>query len=198
MKKFVILLITAIAVVGAILIYNHFDKLDIQSSQTTEILHDYTLIEGDEILFQKTSIDEIIKNINTKTGIIFLCTPDSMWCQYYAKYLNEIAISKDIDVIYYADIKLERNINSTKYQKLVNLLSELLYVDDAGDKRIYMPEVLFVKDGVIIEHDNETSVVRSDLTPSEYWNETNINELKNKLSNYIDEMNQIDVVESED
>ena len=82
--------------------------------------------------------------------------------------------------------------NTNKYQKLVNQLEDVLFTDDTGNKRIYMPEVVFVRDGKIIAHDNETSFITNDQTVSDYWTPENINKFKVKLYEYIDLLNTIE------
>ena len=191
MKKFKILCIIAIAVIGALLIYNHFDTEEFKTSIPNVISNDYNLT-SETIVYETANIDEVINVINNKYGIIFMCTPDTEWCKKYAEILNDVAIEKDIDKIYYLNIKYDRSMNTNKYQKLVNSLSEILLTDDTGNKRIYMPEVVFVRDGKIIAHDNETSFITNDVTVDEYWNEENINRLKNKLYEYIDQLNTIE------
>ncbi len=191
MKRIKILCIIAIAVVGALLIYNHFDNEEFKTSIPNVISNDYNLT-SETIVYETTNIDEVINVINNKYGIIFMCTPDTEWCKKYAEILNDVAIEKDIDKIYYLNIKYDRSMNTNKYQKLVNQLSEILYTDDTGSKRIYMPEVVFVRDGKIIAHDNETSFITNDITVDEYWNEESINRLKNKLYEYIDALNTIE------
>lgn len=191
MKKFKILCIIVVAVVGALIIYNHFDKEEFKNNLPNVISNDYNLT-SETVVYETANIDEVINIVNNKYGIIFMCTPDTDWCKKYAEILNDVAIEKDIDKIYYLNIKYDRSMNTNKYQKLVNLLSEILLTDDTGNKRIYMPEVVFVRDGKIIAHDNETSFITNDVTVDDYWSEENINRLKNKLYGYIDELNTIE------
>ena len=77
-----------------------------------------------------------------------------------------------------------RSNNTEKYQKIVNLISEILPYDENGNKRIYVPQVVFVKNGKIIGGDNETSY-NVEGTPSEYWTSETIANLKQKLTNLI-------------
>ena len=90
----------------------------------------------------------------------------------------------------YLNIVDYRELNTVKYQKLVDLLSDYLYSDDTNNKKIYMPDLTFVKDGVIRAHNNQTSLVQSDQDPENYWNKNKIIEFKNNLKNYILEMNK--------
>lgn len=192
MKRVKIVLITLIAIGGALLIYHHFDKEPIDENTTKKQKNEYTLITGKNILETK-SIDEVTNIINNKTGIVFLCNPKSDWCQYYAYMLNEAAIKRGVDKIYYANIAEERNMNSNKYKKLVNALEDYLYTDDTSEKRIYMPNMTVVKDGEILANDNETSIMVNNVTASEYWNESNQFNFKEKLSNYINLLYKKDI-----
>lgn len=191
MKKFKIICIIIFAIVGALLIYNHFNKEEFKTTLPNRISNEYNLT-SETIVYENKTIDEVINIISNKYGIIFMCTPDTDWCKKYAEILNDAAIDKDIDKVYYLNIKYDRSMNTNKYQKLVSLLSEVLYTDDTGNKRIYMPEVVFVRDGKIIAHDNETSFITNDITVEEYWTEDNVNRLKEKLYNYIDLLNTIE------
>ncbi len=190
MKRIKIILIIIFAIVGALLIYNHFNTEEFKTTLPNKISNEYNLT-SETIVYESKNIDEIINIVTSKYGIVFMCTPDTKWCKKYAEILNDVAVEKDIDKIYYLNVKNERSLNTNKYQKLVNALSDILYTDDTGNKRIYMPEVLFVRDGRIVAHDNETSFITNDITVEEYWNEENVKKLKEKLYEYIDIMNTI-------
>ncbi len=194
MKKIKIILITLIAIGGAIMIYHHFDKSPVDENTTKKQKNEYTLITGKNLLETK-SIDEVTNIINNKTGVVFLCNPKSDWCQYYAYLLNDAAIERGIDKIYYANIADERNMNSNKYQKLVTALEDYLYTDDTNSKRIYMPNMTVVKDGKILANNNETSIMLNNISAKDYWNESNQFNFKEKLSNYINLLNKIEVPE---
>ena len=194
MKKIKIILITLIAIGGAIMIYHHFDKSPVDENTTKKQKNEYTLITGKNLLETK-SIDEVTNIINNKTGVVFLCNPKSDWCQYYAYLLNEAAIERGIDKIYYANIADERNMNSNKYQKLVTAIEDYLYTDDTNSKRIYMPNMTVVKDGKILANNNETSIMLNNISAKDYWNESNQFNFKEKLSNYINLLNKIEVPE---
>jgi hypothetical protein len=191
MKRIKIIGIIIFAVIGALLIYNHFNTEEFRNSLPNKISKAYGL-DSKTVVYESANIDEVINIISNKYGIIFMCTPETKWCKKYAELLNEVAIEKDVDKIYYLNIKNERSMNTNKYQKLVNQLEDVLFTDDTGNKRIYMPEVVFVRDGKIIAHDNETSFITNDQTVSDYWTPENINKFKVKLYEYIDLLNTIE------
>ena len=132
---------------------------------------EYTKVPMDNVFVYKSET-EIIDILENGSGIIYLGFP------------NEVARDNGIENIYYLNIKEMRANNTENYQKIVALIDSLLSVDENGNKRIYVPQVVFVKKGEIIAGDNETSMI-SDGTPSEYWTSENIANLKQKLNNYI-------------
>lgn len=123
--------------------------------------------------------DEIIDVINNGTGIIYLGFPECPWCRTAVPVLLDVAKDNKIDKIYYLNIKDERDsyviedgkltlalnddgeeIKGTEgYFKLLDALKDNLsdyiisYEDktyEVGEKRIYAPSVIFVKDGKVL------------------------------------------------
>ena len=182
MTKVKSIIILFIAIAGAYLIYNHFDKKEEDVVVINKFASEYNLVDENNV-FKYSSIDEIIDTLENKTGIIFFCTPESTWCNYYAKYLNEELINYNITVYSY-NLRDDRSLNTIKYQKILTLLDSYLYKDDLLNSKIYMPDLTFVKDGVILAHDNETSLIASDLTGEEYWTNEKIQEFRTKIKEY--------------
>lgn len=144
---------------------------------------EYTRVPMDNVFVYKTE-EEIINFLETGTGIVYLGFPECPWCQSYVVYLNEAAKDSGIEKIYYLNIKDIRTNNTENYQKIVSLLSDILPNDENGNKKVYVPQVVFVKKGNVVAGDNETSMI-SDGTPLEYWTSENIANLKQKLVGYI-------------
>ncbi len=185
-RKISIFLIIIVAVVGTILIYKHFDKKVIDNKSVTKFSDEYTLVDKDNV-FVYSNIDEIANMIENGTGIIFIAYPECPWCQRYAMYLNEVAKENNIKEIYYLNIKHDRQINSSKYSKIVRLLENYLYSDDTGKAKIFVPDLIFVKNGKIIANDNETAITMASMDIETYWTEEVIIEFKDKITNYIRE-----------
>lgn len=126
-----------------------------------------------------SNYDEIIDVINNGTGIIYLGFPECPWCRTAVPVLLDVAKDNKIDKIYYLNIKDERDsyviedgkltlalnddgeeIKGTEgYFKLLDALKDNLsdyiisYEDktyEVGEKRIYAPSVIFVKDGKVL------------------------------------------------
>lgn len=132
-------------------------------------------ISKDNVIKYST-IDELIHILNSGTGVIYLGYPECSWCRSAVDCLLYAADSTELDTIYYLNmlnvrdrLSLDSDGNimteveaSEGYYDLVEVLSPIL--DDyiltssngdsvnTGKKRIYVPIVIFVKDGNIVYH----------------------------------------------
>lgn len=184
MKKINLILITLFAVVGAVLIYKFTDVPKSEKNSTKKIYSEYTMLSKTNV-FENKSLDEINNVISNGTGIIFLCIPENNWCQYYIKYLNDSAIENGITRIYYFNIKQDRQYNTNGYRRLLARLDHYLSYDDEGNKRVFVPTLLFIKNGNIIAYDDETSIMNNKYSPETYYTEDKVIEFKDKLNNYF-------------
>lgn len=182
-KKGSIMLIIIMAIVGAYLIYNHFNKDGNINNNNKNFNEEYSLVDKDNI-YRYINIDEVLDTFN-KSGIIFMGFKENVWSNYYAKYLNEVAKENNIKEILYYDIKKDRQTNNIKYKKLINLLEKYLMMNDEGNLYISVPYLVIIKDSKIMYTDNETSIINGNTTPSLYWNQNNIDNFKDKINNYI-------------
>lgn len=146
----------------------------------------YTKLTDDNVFVYK-NIDEIINVLEHGTGIVFFGFPECPWCQQYVTYLNDVAKQNGIEKIYYYDIKEDRQNNTDNYKKIVEILGDNLAYDADGNKRVYVPDVTFVVQGVIVGHDNESSYDVTG-TPEEYWTDEKVNALKQTLQEDMDKV----------
>lgn len=144
-----------------------------------------------ENVFKYVTASEAIELFKSEQAIIFMGFKDCKWCQSYAPILNEVAKNNSVDTIYYLNIKEDRKNDTEEYKILVEILKEYLYNDDNGNKRIYVPDVYFVKDGNVVGHNNDTSIISGGDT-EEYYTETTKLELKNKLTSLIKKVYPVD------
>lgn len=134
-------------------------------------------------------IDEIIKILEHGTGAVYLGFPECPWCKAYVPMLNEVADIGGLEKIYYYNILEARKNNTKEYQKIVSILDEYLQYDEEGNKRIFVPAVIFVSKGKIIGFDDETSYdTKGFESPEDYWTEEEQKDLKTKLSSYISQI----------
>ena len=183
-KKRILLIIIAIVIVLCVL----FCLLKVYKTEK-EVIKDnvkfsqeYGSVSEDNVFCYKT-IDEIINILEHGTGVVYLGFPECPWCKEYVIYLNEVAKNSGCDKVYYFNILNDRKDNTKKYQEIVNILKNYLPYDEEGNKRIYVPAVIAVKNGKIISFDDETSKdTKGYDTPQEYWKNEDLDALKKKLS----------------
>ncbi len=150
-------------------------------TDTEKFYKEYTLVSSDNVFVYKTA-SEIINIMEHGTGVVFLGFPECQWCQYYVRYLNEVAIEVGIDEIYYYNIKKDRDKNTDTYKKMVSILENYLLYDDKGVKRIYVPNVSFHVNGELISVDYETAYTTLGLEETYmYWTDEAIENFKQKL-----------------
>ena len=163
-----------------------------------------------------SNYDEVLSVIKEGTGIIYLGYPDCPWCRTALPVLLEAANDYKIDTIYYINMKNERDdyevkdgkivykkdengndIKGTKgYFKLLKVLDSELddYIitdkDDkeykVGEKRIYVPFIIFVQDGKIVG--THTSTVDSQESGYDDLTDEQFDELNGIYANYIKEL----------
>jgi len=149
--------------------------------------NEYTEV-GQNNVFVYRNADEIIKILEGGTGLVYLGFPECPWCQAYVPILNEVAKEEGVEKIYYFNIREDRQQNSKEYQKIVKLVKNFLMKDDEGNERIFVPDVYAVRDGKILSHNNETSVIDSDITPSVYWADAKKTAIKAEFKSMIDQV----------
>lgn len=185
-KNYIIYIVIGIALIGLIIfLIIHNTKNNIPDNE--KFANEYTEV-GQNNVFVYKSADEIIKILEGGTGIVYLGFPECPWCQAYVPMLNEVAKEEGIEKIYYYNIREARKENSKDYQKIVKIVKNFLMKDDEGNERIFVPDVYAVKNGKILSNNNETSVMDSDITPSQYWTDDKKTELKLTLKNIISDV----------
>ena len=162
-----------------------------------------------------SNYDEIIDVIKNESGIIYLGFPGCPWCRSALPILLDVAKDNDITTIYYKNIKDDRDSyvlengklvyqlddegNEKKgaegYFKLMEALDKNLteYVVSyegkeykTGEKRIYAPTVVFVRDGKVLGL--HVSTVDSHKSGFDKMTEEQIDELYGIYEEYILEM----------
>ena len=125
-------------------------------------------ITSDNIYVYKTS-QEVLELLNTGSGIIFFAFPENEWSHVYADLLNKVGKSYGIDEIWYYNFYKDRNNDNYYYNNIVRILNAYVPVTDTGEKDLYAPSFVIVREGEIIGYDDETSIVSGDVTVDDYW-----------------------------
>lgn len=215
-KNVIILsVIVVIALVIAILFFllNNKGMSDGERfKQEYEELNDSHLevnIDSDNMI-KYIGLEEAIDIIKNDTGVIYFGYPSCPWCRNAVPVLLDAASSTSLDTIYYVnaynirdvkEIDDDGNIVTTNegdrlYDDLLGVLDDILdpytitldngEVIDLGEKRLYVPMVLFVKDGEVVSY--HLSTVDSQEDPSISLNDSQRDELYNI---YLDGINNV-------
>lgn len=138
-------------------------KLSDQESFTQEFG-----ITADNLYVYKTA-KEVLELLNTGSGIVFFAFPENEWSHMYADILNDVGESYDIDEIWYYNFKNDRSNNNYYYNNIVRILNAYVPVIDTGEKDLYAPSFVIVRDGEIIGYDDETAISHGDVSVDDYW-----------------------------
>ena len=134
---------------------------------------------SDDNPFVYRNIDQIINILEKGTGVVYLGFPECPWCQAYVPYVEEVAKKVGIDKVYYFNILEDRKNNSEKYQKIVKILNEYIPNDEEGNKRVFVPALIIVKEGKILLFNDETSLdTKGYEIPEDYWKNEGSEDLK--------------------
>ena len=177
LKKF--LLGAILVVIGLILLYFFFiRKDDNKETDAQKFKNEYNKVSDDNP-FVYRNIDQIINILEKGTGVVYLGFPECPWCQAYVPYVEEVAKKVGIDKVYYFNILEDRKNNSEKYQKIVKILNEYIPNDEEGNKRVFVPALIIVKEGKILLFNDETSLdTKGYEKPEDYWKNEGSEDLK--------------------
>ena len=120
-----ILGIIILFVVALVAIYYVIEGRRFEPSDSEKFAKEYTEVGRDNIFVYRTA-NEIVNILENQTGIVYFGFPECPWCQRYVVMLNEVAKEKEINQIYYYNIKDIRTKNTPAYQEIVGLLDDYL------------------------------------------------------------------------
>ncbi len=150
------------------------------------------------------SAKEIIKILETGTGVIYFGFPECPWCRNALPVLLKAKEEENLEEIYYfnalsiRDTKrkdeagniVEDKKGTDEYYKILELLGDKAEVydglDDENIKRLYFPTVVFVRDGKILSL--HTSTVESQKDPYKNLTKKQTKELKDIYKEGIKEI----------
>ena len=147
---------------------------------------EYTAIDTDNP-FVYVNSNRVLNILNNETGIILVGFSSNAWMQEYVRELYPILKENNITKVYYYDVIEDRTKKTKNFRQIEDLLSKYLKITDMGSEYLFTPALIFVKDGKIINYDDETSLVSFDMRPDTYWNEEAITSFHNKINTYLSE-----------
>lgn len=168
-------------------------------------------IPEDNPMIYKTA-DDIVNAVNNKESfIVYFGFSSCPWCRSVINPLLDVAKDKKIKKIYYVDVKEIRDVltvdnegnitTKTKgtdaYMELTSLFSNVLESYDitndtgktyeTGEKRIYAPNVIVVKNGEAVGL--STGISDQETDPYMELSEEIINDTKNQFENLFSSVN---------
>jgi len=163
---------------------NEYESLNGEESKSGKVYPE-VLVDEDNII-EYVSLKEAAKLIDEETGVFYFGYASCPWCRNAVNMLLKAADSTDIDKIYYIDmedmrdtkeVNVDGEVVTTKeggegYNELLKVLDSILLnytikdkdgnEVDAGEKRIYVPLVVFVVEGEIIDYHLDTVSSQTD------------------------------------
>lgn len=188
MKKVIRYIIYAILFSAIIFGFIYIGKYDfkMKNNKANELIASKFKSLDKNNKYQEVNIDEAI-DIIKNDGLLLIANPNNKWADKYAAILNEAAYQTDIKNIALIDITVDRAQNNRKYKKLLSALDDYVIYDDLGDKTIYMPTFIIVKDNKIIFIDNDTALHLGKDTLDNYWTSEMVNNKKSQLIDMIND-----------
>lgn len=189
-NKILYIIIGILAVIALVVgFYVGYNSEINKETDAVKFASEYSVSE-DNVFVYKT-LEEINKIIENGTGLIFLGFPECPWCRGYAPIINEIAKQEKLEKVYYFNIKQDRADNTELYQKTVKLLEENLRYDEEGNRRIYAPSLIAVKNGKVVGFDDTRYWNNKNYeTPEDFWNKEDLTSMKEKLVKMITDVNE--------
>jgi len=183
----IILTFVFVAIIIALIVIFREQLFKVKENITDgeKFFRDYNGVPVDNV-YKYVTAKESLELFKADEAIIFFGFKECIWCQKYAPILNDYAKENNVETIYYVDIKEDRSNNTQDYITLVKLLDKYLEKDNNGNKRIYVPDVYFIKEGKIVGHNNDTSTQQGADTEEYYQQNGEI--LKEKLKKLFTEL----------
>lgn len=141
--------------------------------------------------FKETDIYKVLEMFDQKeTGIIFFGFPKCPKCHQVATTLSLAAQNNGVKKINYFNPLSARTNDTKEYQKLVNILSDILPSNEYGEKSLQVPLVIFVEQGLVKTYQsgslNEAPIDNKVLDVTQSTKLINIFDTKLKQMNLID------------
>ena len=203
MKKLIVLLLLIMMCAGCSVSPSHKPTPSPDSSQNTgcaveepctdEVSETADMSEYglDGHVFIETTYSDVLKMIESKrTAVIYIGRPTCPWCQDAVPVLNEIAKEYDMD-IHYVFTRSDYNQSDAGQQakdELILYMHDYLNENDEGEKALFVPDVLFIKNGEIAG--NHINTVEGYQPSEREMNDEEIEQLKSIYRSYFERISE--------
>lgn len=151
----------------------------------------------DKMPFKYATTEDVFNLFEKGTGVVYFGMPECNWCRTMLPILIDVANENNIDTILYFNPKQIRADNTPEYQKLIEILKNYLSTDtstqketdsnfDKNKKRLYMPDVYVVKNGMVIG--NHADTVNSQEDPKVTLTDSQQIELKKIFTDLLSQI----------
>lgn len=188
---------------------NEYEALNGETSKSGNTYQTLNISENNRIEYN--TMGEIVDILKSGTGLIYIGFPNCPWCRNAVPVLldavdcsclekiNYLNITDLRDVYELKDDKIEKTKDAPKeYYELLEILDEYLKeysLEDGtgksvevGEKRVYVPIVIGVKNGKIVGVHNGTVELKDYQTPYDALEETQKVELEDAYTQIIDDV----------
>ena len=182
-KRFMILAVIFLVIVVVISVFYVRQRVSIGMQNFRE---DYPRVVENHV-FREASAKQTIDRLENGTGIVFLGFKECPWCQFMVDFVDKAAKAEGVNKVMYFNIRQDRADNTEDYRKIISLIENHLAKDDEGNPRVYVPHVLAVKNGVIVDsyrgEDMDQEAAKDG--PGKYWTEERIEKVSERLSSLV-------------
>ncbi len=134
---------------------------------------------------------EALTFLENGTGLLFFGFSQNKWSASVAEILDEVSKKLDYSPIYYFNFYDERESKHDNYLGILREIDEYLDVDDKGNLNLYAPTIVGVVKGEVVYFDNETSFMKYNVEPKDYWNEDQRKKKKERLESIMTELQRV-------
>ncbi len=178
--QMVIYIILFIVCIGLFIYVGNIDFSKNAETDAHKMANLYDLVPQDNV-YTFADASDALNILSGRSGIVLFGFPENIWTNYTAKYLNEVAKELKIDKIYYYDFLRDREENNGTYETVLNKLEGYVPIFDKNHKDIQAPTILVVKKGKIIAYIDDTSIMKLNISPKDYYTDYQINITKDAI-----------------
>ncbi|MCL2560242.1 MAG: glutaredoxin [Turicibacter sp.] len=163
--------------------------------------------------FRYVEFDEIAELLESGTGIVYFGFPTCPWCRNLVPALTDAAIEFGVEDILYRNVFEDRNIlelgddgeiveiraGHPGYYEVLEILGNLAPaytgLEDDSIRRVFVPAVVFVRDGEIISYFTNLPTFQArvddendETTPWDFMNDDEVEELTQIFLSYFEQV----------
>ena len=158
----------------------------VEATGTRADMSGYGTLDDEEHVFYKKTMDEIIDMFdNDQSGLIYFGYVGCPWCSEAIPIMDEVAKSKGLTICYAETYDGEKyTLEGDVREKIFSYLDAFLSENDEGEKTMYVPFVVVVKNGEVVAAHEGT--VDSHNAHERLMNDSEIIELTNIYEDMFD------------